>query len=87
MTAKIALSLFSINIIQNFYSNNPSNYDKPNRCIRSETTASGSYAPKIRFCSGDLIFEEEFNDLDLDLWHHEITLNGDQVKIIVSTNF
>lgn len=49
-------------------------------CVQSETTASGPYAPKGPYCSGDLIFEEEFNDFDLKLWHHEITLAGGHVN-------
>lgn len=28
------------------------------------------------FCSGDLIFEENFDDFDTDLWKHEVSLYG-----------
>lgn len=42
----------------------------------TETTASGSYAPAPGFCAGDLIFEDNFNTLDLNRWKHEVTLSG-----------
>lgn len=54
--------------------------DNNELCVQSETTASGPYAPKGPYCSGDLIFQEEFNDFDLKLWHHEITLAGGHVN-------
>ncbi|CAG9838766.1 unnamed protein product [Diabrotica balteata] len=44
-------------------------------CRRSVTTASGPFAPK-NICSGDLIFEDNFDDLNLDKWKHEDTLAG-----------
>jgi len=42
----------------------------------SITTASGSFAPTGVICSGDLIFEDNFNDLNLERWQHEATLAG-----------
>ena len=39
------------------------------------TTASGTRAPS-GFCSGDLIFEDNFNSLDQSKWRHEMTLAG-----------
>lgn len=42
----------------------------------TETTASGPAAPTSSFCAGDLIFEENFNTLDLNRWKHEITMGG-----------
>ena len=47
-----------------------------NECTQSETTAKGSKASAGPFCSGDLIFEENFNELDNSLWKHEITMGG-----------
>lgn len=47
-----------------------------NSCTQSETTAKGTKAPAGPFCSGDLIFEENFNELDTSLWKHEITMGG-----------
>jgi hypothetical protein len=32
-------------------------------------------------CSGQLIFDENFNKLDLNLWRHETTLSGGGVSI------
>nr|XP_022908360.1 beta-1,3-glucan-binding protein-like [Onthophagus taurus] len=44
-------------------------------CIKSQTTVSGTFAPRD-FCSGDLIFEENFDTLDFKKWQHENTLGG-----------
>lgn len=41
----------------------------------SPTTVSGTFAPR-EFCSGDLIFEDDFEDFNLDKWEHENTLAG-----------
>lgn len=44
---------------------------------RTITTASGTHAPsRGSFSSGDLIFEEVFEELDFELWQHENTLAG-----------
>ncbi|XP_072397174.1 beta-1,3-glucan-binding protein-like [Diabrotica undecimpunctata] len=47
-------------------------------CLKNSiTTASGLHAPKnSSICSGQLIFEDNFNWLDLSKWHHEQTLTG-----------
>lgn len=43
----------------------------------SLTTASGTFAPaRGSFHSGDLIFEEHFDELDFEKWQHENTLAG-----------
>jgi len=42
----------------------------------SETTAGGTYVQQKKLCSGDLIFEETFDNFDLAKWEHEITLAG-----------
>lgn len=44
-------------------------------CQWSQTTASGSKAPQS-FCSGQLIFEDNFDWLDQSKWQHEATLAG-----------
>lgn len=41
----------------------------------SVTTVSGTNAPE-NFCSGDLIFEDNFDSLDENKWKHENTLAG-----------
>lgn len=41
----------------------------------TETTSSGTHSPS-GYCAGDLIFEDNFNDLDRNRWRHEITLAG-----------
>lgn len=58
-----------------------------NSCRVSQTTASGKYAPSGEFCSGQLIFIENFNSLNRDLWEHEITLGGGGVSISTQSKF
>ncbi|KDR21211.1 beta-1,3-glucan-binding protein-like [Zootermopsis nevadensis] len=45
------------------------------QCAPSATTAIGTKAPS-HICSGDLIFNEEFDTLDLSTWNHEKTASG-----------
>ncbi|CAD7089079.1 unnamed protein product [Hermetia illucens] len=49
--------------------------DEP-RCALSPTQASGSAVHSNVFCSGDLIFEDNFDWLDQGKWKHEVTLGG-----------
>lgn len=46
--------------------------------VPSETVVSGLLRPSNygELCPGDLIFEDQFNFLDLERWQHEITLSG-----------
>lgn len=53
------------------------------KCDPSVTTVSGSAAPTGEICPGDLVFEENFNTLDLSVWEHENTLAGGGVSIII----
>lgn len=46
----------------------------------SPTTASGSAAPHGPFCPGDLIFEDNFDTFNHEVWHHENTLAGSGVS-------
>lgn len=54
------------------------------KCEKTVTTATQSGFKKSpsekKICSGDLIFEETFDNFDLDVWQHDITLNGDRVS-------
>lgn len=52
-------------------------------CEESPTTASGTFAPK-KICSGDLIFEDDFDKFDLKKWQHENTLAGGGVSTIIA---
>jgi hypothetical protein len=47
-------------------------------CTPSATTVSGTYRPQ-RICSGQLIFEDNFNNFDLSKWQHEVTLGGGSI--------
>ena len=44
-------------------------------CQWSPTTVSGSKKPSS-VCSGQLIFEDNFNSFEQSKWQHEITLAG-----------
>lgn len=44
-------------------------------CTPTVTTVSRTHAPDT-ICSGDLIFEENFDTLNLSKWRHEITMAG-----------
>lgn len=46
----------------------------------SVTTASGSFARKNEFCRGELIFEDNFDELNLRKWQHEVSLTGSAVS-------
>ncbi|CAH0546482.1 unnamed protein product [Brassicogethes aeneus] len=48
---------------------------KSDFCLPSVTTVSGSRAGKV-FCADQLIFEDNFDTLDLSIWQHEHTLTG-----------
>lgn len=56
------------------------------KCERSVTKASGTKAKQF-YCSGQLIFEDNFDDgFDLDVWQHENTLAGGGVSIYLAVN-
>lgn len=46
-----------------------------NACTPSLTTVSGSSAPST-VCSGEMIFEDNFVNLDQSKWRHELTMAG-----------
>lgn len=51
-------------------------------CSESVTTVSGSYAPQGPICGNRLLFSEEFdNGFNMDLWMHEVNMNGGGVGI------
>ncbi|XP_030761869.1 beta-1,3-glucan-binding protein-like [Sitophilus oryzae] len=45
-------------------------------CTESQTTVSGTLAPTGQLCSGQLIFEDNFEEFSLKKWQHEKTLSG-----------
>lgn len=53
------------------------------KCEKTVTTASLSGFKKSsgdkKLCAGDLIFEDSFDNFDLDVWTHDMTFNGDGV--------
>lgn len=60
-------------------------------CAPSVTTVSGPYAPGGQICQQQLILNENFNTFDMNLWRHEVTMNGggvinnDRVKLDLCT--
>ncbi|EAT38986.1 AAEL009178-PA [Aedes aegypti] len=60
-----------LNVVQADFGYNRKYCKKP-----SVTTASGSSVYRKTFCSGDLIFEDNFDKLNLEKWEHEHTLGG-----------
>lgn len=51
------------------------------RCAPSVTTVSGPYAPTGQICQQQLVFNENFNSFDMNLWRHEVTMNGGGVRM------
>lgn len=49
-------------------------------CVLSKTTISGTFTPRKILCSGDLIFEDNFDKLNFKRWEHENTLAGGGVS-------
>ncbi|XP_055374593.1 beta-1,3-glucan-binding protein-like isoform X2 [Condylostylus longicornis] len=64
--------LLSFNVIES--ANQFHGYAK--RCKKSPTTAFGTKSKGDAFCSNQLIFEDNFDNLDLGKWKQEITLGG-----------
>lgn len=50
------------------------------QCVQSLTTVSGRNAPKGRICAKSLIFNENFDRFDMNLWQHEHTMYGGGVS-------
>lgn len=55
-------------------------------CTPSVTTVSGTHAPSV-VCSGQLIFTDDFNSLDVEKWQHENTLAGGGVSMLLCTPY
>lgn len=57
--------------------------DSKLKCEPSLTTISGLHgttAPGTPLCSGDLVFEDNFDLLDFETWEHEITMASGSVS-------
>ena len=74
---KVAALIFVATIIATVKTS-PNNRTKQtaNVCETTLTTASGRFAPKGQLCKNQLIFDEQFNHLNLDLWGHEVKLKS-----------
>lgn len=53
-------------------------------CRPSITTASGWAAPE-KICAGSLIFKENFDHLDRNIWQGEVTLGGGGGVSVISS--
>lgn len=49
-------------------------------CIESVTTVSGSLSPQGKIRPNQLIFEDNFDNLNLRAWRHSLTLSGKGVS-------
>lgn len=47
------------------------------------TTASGTFAPKKSIHKHSLIFNENFDKFNLDIWKHELSLGGGGVSLLI----
>lgn len=56
------------------------NHEINDSCEPSITSVSGSSVSPV--CSGNLIFEENFDRLDKNKWHPEVTISGGSVSEI-----
>lgn len=59
------------------------------KCVKSLTTISGVSikSNNKEICSGDLIFNETFDDFNLKIWAHERTLAGGGVSIHITIHY
>lgn len=48
-------------------------------CLWTPTTVSGSKKP-VEICSGQLIFEDNFDNLNGTVWQHRVTLSGGRIS-------
>lgn len=46
------------------------------QCVPSLTTVSGPFAPHGPICSGQVLLNEQFDNINTALWQHEIKLGG-----------
>lgn len=88
--AALSAALIAVCIDAYAGSNSEVPRDGPNdiECEKtSATTASGTLVKKEVFCSGDLIFEDTFDKLNLEKWEHEHTLGGGGVSPIFAVRW
>lgn len=51
-------------------------------CRPSVTSVSGPLAPRGKILPGQLIFEDNFNNFNLQAWRHSLTLSGKGVRFL-----
>lgn len=52
-------------------------------CIPSITIASGTHAPRGPICANTVIFNENFNTLNKNIWKHERSMFGGGVSALL----
>lgn len=67
-----------VTLLEIFASKSVAEFD----CQRTITTVEGPIAPDGPLCSGQLIFNEEFDDLDTNVWKHENRMSAVRVVIL-----
>lgn len=66
-------------VVINGYNFNPE-WPECHNCRPSVTSVSGPLAPKGRILPGQLIFEDNFDNFNLQAWRHSLTLSGKGVS-------
>lgn len=61
--------------------------DTDSECKPTLTTVTGRFAPNRTICHKELIFNEEFSTLNLNLWEHVHDIFGENVSLIIYTLF
>ena len=59
---------------------NPDLTIKPKACDPTLTTNSGQFAPGGQLCHDQMIFNENFDWFNMELWNHENNMNGGGVS-------
>lgn len=73
----LAFALSAV-VIKGYYFN--PEWPKCHNCRPSVTSVSGPLAPKGRILPGQLIFEDNFDNFNLQAWRHSLTLSGKGVS-------
>lgn len=78
-TMSVLIKSLFIALVFQYYSS-----AKCHHCPKSVTTVSGNAIKFGEICQGQLIFEDDFNDLNENIWQHEITVGGGGVSLTLN---
>ena len=80
MKLTIVLGVIISCLIVNVLSAPPPNATARADCEPTLTTVSGRHAPGGQLCKNQVIFEDNFDSFNLDIWEHENNMNGGGVS-------